>query len=85
MPPDFMSSIGKGIFLVGVLLAVVGAVLMLAGRHPSSLNGLGWLGRLPGDLLIKRDSFTFYFPLATSILISIVLTLLIYVITSLRR
>ena len=45
---------------------------MFAGRLP----GLGSIGKLPGDILIKRDNFTFYFPLTTSILFSVVLSLL---------
>lgn len=55
---------------------MVGAILWLAGRLP----GLGPLGRLPGDIIIKRDNFTFYFPLATSVLVSIVLSLLAWLI-----
>ena len=47
-------------------------MLVLAGRVP-------WLGRLPGDIHIQRGSWTFYFPLATSLLLSAVLTLLLYV------
>jgi len=50
----------------------MGALLVWAGRLP----GLGPIGKLPGDILIKRDSFTFYFPLTTSILASLILSLL---------
>jgi hypothetical protein len=67
---------GFGKFLVGLggLLLVVGAVLIFAGRLP----GLGILGRLPGDIYIKRDNFSFYFPLATSILLSIAMSLVLW-------
>lgn len=50
----------------------MGTVLVLAGRLP----GLGPIGKLPGDILIKRDNFTFYFPITTSLLASAVLSLL---------
>lgn len=51
---------------------VMGVVLWLAGRLP----GLSPIGKLPGDILIRRENFTFYFPITTSILASIVLSLL---------
>lgn len=60
---------GKLLIIFGIILAVVGVIFMLSGKIP-------WLGRLPGDIYIKRKNFTFYFPLATSIIISIILTIL---------
>ena len=51
---------------------LMGAVLVFAGRLP----GFGPIGKLPGDILIKRDTFTFYFPITTSILASVILSLL---------
>ena len=54
--------------VLGGVLLVVGALLSLGPRLP-------WLGRLPGDIVIERENFRFYFPLATSILISILLSL----------
>ena len=68
-----MNEIGKLLIVFGVLIAGVGVVLVLAGRLP-------WIGRLPGDIHIQRGNFTFYFPLATSILVSIVLTLIFWLI-----
>ena len=67
-----MGDLGKLLVLFGVVIAAVGLVLMLVGRVP-------WLGRLPGDIYIQRGTWTFYFPLATSILVSLVLSLLLYV------
>ncbi|HXG17466.1 MAG TPA: DUF2905 domain-containing protein [Methylomirabilota bacterium] len=64
-----MAELGKMLMLLGGLLVLVGALLTLGGKLP-------WVGRLPGDIVIQRDNFTFYFPLATSILISVVLSLL---------
>jgi hypothetical protein len=56
---------------MGVVIALVGVLLMLAGRVP-------WIGRLPGDIHVQRGNWTFYFPLATSIVISVVLTLVFW-------
>ncbi len=66
-----MPGIGKSLIIIGLIVAAVGVVLTLAGKVP-------WIGRLPGDICIKRDNFTFYFPLATSILISVFLSLILW-------
>jgi hypothetical protein len=65
-----MDSLGKMLILFGVVLALLGGLLLVAGKIP-------FLGRLPGDLVIRRENWSFYFPLTTSILISILLTLLL--------
>ena len=75
--PDF-SGLGKLIIVMGFGLVALGLLISLLGKLPSEGNGLGWLGKLPGDLLIKRDRFTFYFPLTTSLIISLVGSLLLY-------
>ncbi|HEX9024254.1 MAG TPA: DUF2905 domain-containing protein [Geobacteraceae bacterium] len=67
-----MAPLGKSLIVIGLVITAVGVVLTLAGKVP-------WLGRLPGDIFIKRDNFTFYFPLATSILLSIVISLLFWI------
>ena len=59
--------------LLGGVLLVVGALLSFTGRLP-------WVGRLPGDISIQRENFRFYFPLATSIVINIILSLLAWLI-----
>lgn len=66
-----LSDLGKALILVGLVMAVIGVLLIVTPRIP-------WLGRLPGDILIKRKDFQFYFPIATCIIISILLTLLFY-------
>ena len=66
-----MSEVGKLLMVCGLLIAGVGALVVLAGRLP-------WIGRLPGDIYVQRGHFTFYFPLATSILVSVVLTLIFW-------
>ena len=66
-----MPEFGKALIYIGILLLVIGVVFSLAGKIP-------WLGRLPGDITIERDGFTFYFPLATCILISVIISLVLY-------
>ncbi|MDH4064018.1 MAG: DUF2905 domain-containing protein [Acidobacteriota bacterium] len=64
-----MGDVGKTMMLFGIVMLAVGAFLWLGGRLP-------WLGRLPGDFVIEREDFRFYFPLGTSIVVSFVLSLL---------
>ena len=71
MMGDGIQHIGKMLLLIGIIVAAIGGLVIIAGR-------ISWIGRLPGDILIQKKNFTFYFPLATSILISIVLTLLFW-------
>ncbi len=75
--PDW-SGVGKTLILVGGILALLGALLTLFGKFPGMGGGFGWFGRLPGDILIKRENVTVYLPLTTSILISVALSLLLY-------
>jgi hypothetical protein len=69
-----MQELGRLVLVMGLILVLIGGLLLLGGRIP-------WLGRLPGDILIQRRNFTFYFPLATGILISIVLTLFLWLVS----
>jgi hypothetical protein len=66
-----MASIGKLLIVFGLVLAAAGIILLFSDKIP-------WLGRLPGDITVKRDNFTFYFPLATCIVISIILSLILW-------
>jgi membrane protein implicated in regulation of membrane protease activity len=66
-----MNDLGKSLIVVGLLIALVGVVLLLAGRVP-------WLGRLPGDVYIQRGNWSFYFPVVTSLVVSVLLTLLFW-------
>jgi len=72
-----LAHIGKFLIITGLIIAVLGVILMLAGKVP-------FLGRLPGDIIIERKNFTFYFPLATSIILSIILTLILWIIGRIR-
>jgi len=74
-----MTSLAKTMIVAGVLIAVAGLVVMLLGR-----TGIP-LGRLPGDFLYRGKRTTFYFPLATSLLLSVLLSLAFYVIGRMRR
>ena len=62
-------SMARMLIVLGVVLAFVGGLFLLVGKIP-------FLGRLPGDFVLRRENWSFYFPLTTSILISVVLTLL---------
>jgi len=64
---------GRVLILLGSILIIAGFIFTLAGKIP-------WLGRLPGDIYVKKENFTFYFPLATSILLSIILSLILFLI-----
>lgn len=66
-----MAGLGKTLIYLGLFLVVLGLIFSLGGKLP-------WLGHLPGDLYIQRGRFTFYFPLATSILISVIISLVLY-------
>lgn len=66
-----MAGLGKTLIYLGLVLVVVGIVVTLAGK-------VTWLGRLPGDITIQRENVSFYFPLATCILISVIVSLVLY-------
>jgi hypothetical protein len=63
-----LGALGKMLVLLGVFIVLIGLLLMMGDKIP-------WIGRLPGDIVIKKEKFTFYFPLATCILISLLITL----------
>lgn len=62
-----INSIGKTLMILGAVLLALGGLFALGGKIP-------WIGRLPGDIYIQRKNFTLFFPLATCILISLVLS-----------
>ncbi|MCX5891926.1 MAG: DUF2905 domain-containing protein [Deltaproteobacteria bacterium] len=66
-----MSDLARVLIVLGVLLVVVGLALLLVPKIPG-------LGKLPGDIVIKRENFSFYFPLGTCILISVILSLIFW-------
>ena len=66
-----MEGMGKSIIVIGLLLIVIGVAIAFGPRIP-------FIGKLPGDIYIKKDNFTFYFPLGTSVLISVIITFVMY-------
>ena len=66
-----MNDLGKSVIIIGLILIVIGAVLTIAGKIPG-------VGRLPGDLLIKKENFSFYFPITTCILLSIIISIFMH-------
>jgi hypothetical protein len=64
---------------MGRVLIVVGIALILMGLLMTIGNKLPWIGRLPGDILIKKKHFSFYLPLTSCIIVSVILTLLLYI------
>jgi len=70
---DGVQYIGKFLILLGLVIAAMGGLLLFFEKIP-------WIGRLPGDIMIQRRNFTFYFPVVTSILLSVILTLIFWLI-----
>lgn len=69
-----MGNLGKPLIVLGLFLASVGLIISYHPKLPS------WLGRLPGDISIKHGNFSFYFPLATCLLLSAILSLILWLI-----
>jgi hypothetical protein len=69
-----MFEIGRTLIFLGLMTAGIGAVVLLLGKVPG-------IGKLPGDILIQRKNFTFYFPIATSILLSILLSFIFWLLS----
>ena len=67
-----LDDLGKVLIGFGLLIVLLGVVLVVAGRVP-------WLGRLPGDIYVRRGNWAFYFPLATSLVVSALLTLVFWI------
>jgi hypothetical protein len=69
-----MNEIGKFLIIVGLLILILGLLLTFAGKIP-------FIGKLPGDIMIQKRNFVFYFPLGTSIVLSIILSLIFYLLS----
>lgn len=70
---------------MGKLLIIIGVVCIIAGAAMLYLPRIPFLGKLPGDIAVEKENFKFYFPLGTSILISIILTLLLFLYNKLKN
>jgi hypothetical protein len=69
-----MPHLGKILVIIGILLVVAGLVVWFAG------DKLSWIGHLPGDIRIEKENFKFYFPITTMIIISVVLTAILWIV-----
>lgn len=69
---------GKILIVTGIVIVVIGIIFMFGDKIP-------FLGKLPGDITIKKENFSFYFPIVTSIVISILLSLIFYFISKIKR
>ncbi len=65
------SHLGKLLIVIGLLIAAMGCVLLIVGKIP-------WLGRLPGDIIYRGKNVSFYFPLMTSLIVSVILSLILW-------
>jgi Protein of unknown function (DUF2905) len=77
--------LGRVLIVIGLAIAVVGVLVVLGDRVPGIGALFGWFGKLPGDVSIKRDQFSFYFPIVTSLVLSIGLSLVFYLVSWLFR
>lgn len=68
---DGTQYLGRFLIIAGIIIVVLGGLLLLSGKVP-------WLGKLPGDIFIQKKNFTFYFPLATGILLSFIVTIILW-------
>jgi hypothetical protein len=66
-----MPSLGKTLIIIGLLITATGALFLFAGKIP-------WIGRLPGDIFVKKENFSFHFPLTTCILLSALISLILW-------
>jgi thiosulfate reductase cytochrome b subunit len=72
-----MGDMARVLILLGIVLIIAGLVMLVIQKAP-------FLGKLPGDIVIRKEHFTFYFPLATSIIISIIISLILYLVGKFR-
>jgi len=72
-----LGDIGRFVIITGLILIGLGLILLLSEKLP-------YIGRLPGDIIIRKKNFTFYFPLMTGLILSLILSLILYIIGRLR-
>ncbi len=73
-----MQQLGKILIYAGLILILIGAIIWLF--H----DKLGWFGHLPGDIRIKKENYSFYFPITTMIILSVIISLIIWLISKFR-
>jgi len=67
-----MAEVGKGIIFIGIVIIIIGIILTFSDKLPFTL------GKLPGDIVYKKENASFYFPITTSIIISIIISIFLY-------
>ena len=72
-----MNQMGKILIIIGIVIVIIGLILYFFDKIP-------FIGKLPGDIIIKKKDFTFYFPIMTSILLSVILTLILFLINKIK-
>jgi len=70
---------------MGKLLIIIGVVLIIAGIIVNYADKIPFLGKMPGDILVERENFKFYFPLTTSIILSVLISLILYIIQAIKK
>jgi hypothetical protein len=73
-----LQDLGRTVIVIGIVIVVVGSILWFFGKLP-------FLGKLPGDIMIKKDNFSFYFPITTAVLISVILSIIITLVSNIKR
>ncbi|MBI4002968.1 MAG: DUF2905 domain-containing protein [Nitrospira defluvii] len=79
------NDVGRWLIVVGLAIAAVGVLLTLAEKWLGVGSAFSWIGKLPGDFSITREQFSLYIPIATSLVLSILLSLVLYVFSWLFR
>jgi hypothetical protein len=77
--------LGKLLIAVGMAIVAAGGIVLLADRFPGLSHLFSWVGKLPGDISIKRDNFSLFLPLGTSIVLSVLLSLVLYLVSWIFR
>lgn len=75
-----MSGVGKSLIIIGVFIILIGLGFIVVSRFK-----IPFLGRLPGDILVQKKNFTFYFPLVTSLIVSVILSLILYSVSKIHK
>ena len=79
------NGVGRWLIIVGLAVAAMGVLLTLAEKWPGIGSAFNWIGKLPGDISITRERFSVYIPIATSLVLSILLSVVLYVLSWLFR